>query len=853
MPRGQLTSPIYELLERAAIEAFIEEAPYSQHALATRVAAATGEDARELVGRLSPFLRRLEERGQYVAQPAAFGGKSGGGGAGGTSPRAFNLGRLPLEAKALQVAVTAYLADRDVAETRKSAARSALRLVLGLPTKCDDRVITGACARMPNDDLYSLARSAFDCAMVRQLDRQTAKNHRTAIRQVLRHALETRLIPIVFPPYRPESKWLALQNEYHPLNPHGRTPDAILAMRGAWRGLVSKARELFGDETEFEHLTRPMGEEIAANLVSTRRDGLGYNVRRLLRELAERHGVGPFVGETQLSLFTVRAGTRERPALYLRGPNGEAADGDLEGFCRILEDCGFPSSLAAFMRWYQSFVTLSGIDMIDDPRFPGRRSRHRITDKTFSERLMAMRALLGAAIYELPIGDDRTVGGRLDPSEVTPEVLFGPRFPTLLKVMIDWWRARASHLPDTALGKGTSGSLRQMVINLGMLALGQYERLRHARGLRTASRLTGGGDEALDSLAEEAVSKTAEETAAWEAYQHANRLADALTDLVTERKGRSRKRSNEFRDIKRILKVTPPDWWIGLLNSLIERVRTSKRNSGNGYWYHALVLDAVTLGLLISTGLRIEELSLVRLDIQFRRGERVITLRVIDRKNGKEHTAVIHAAYLPDDILDEYLERSRPWFMRARSVSARRTERAASSHEFLIVSTSGRPYACLSETYSGGGRNEREMKRRAGQHGRRFQARMARHARSAGLAMPTGKYDFGPHTVRGSCGFGIFLRLDAKAAAQYLGDTVETALEAYSAIDGSHVDSSCLVGFEVGLRKTASPAERPVHNDYAAELRELVASLKEGLLTRDEFNRAKAALGRRWDPPAAAA
>ena len=845
MPRGQLTSPLHAHIEKAAIEAFIEGAPYSQRALADRIAAAAGKDAEHFSRNLTPCLRRLEKRGEYVAQPAAFGGKMMGGGAGGTSPRIFNSARLALDISGLEVAARAYLAEPSIPESRKSAARSALRLVFGLPTKCTDQAIIRACTRVSNDDLYGLARSAFDCAIARELGRQTAKNHRTAVRQILRYALENRLIPIVFPPYRSGSEWLELQNRYHPLNPTGRTADHILTMRGAWRALESGMRDIFGDECGFHDLTREMAETIASHLIGSRRNNLGYIVRRLLRELARVHHVGPFAGSSDMDVFRVQAGTQLRPALYLRGRDGDAADGDLDGLCRILTDLGFPPSLTEFLLWYREYVTLPPLQMLSDSRFPARRSRHRIADNTLFERLTALRAILGAAIYELPIGGGTTVGLRLDPRQVTPEVLFGPHFPALVDAMIEWWSARGRNLPEQALGKGTSGALRQMVINLGMLALGQYERLRHVRGLRTATRKTSGGDEALDSIVEESVTKSADETGAWEAYLHANRVADALTDLATDRKGRSRKRTNEFRDIRKILKATPPAWWIHLLNSLITRVREEKARGADGYAYHALILDTVTLGLLVSTGMRIDELSLVRLDVQFRRGERIVVLRAIDRKNAKPHMCLVHTEYLPDDVLDEYLEYSRPWFMRQREPSARRDAQPAWSHEFVMVSTSGRPYASVTETPDGGNRDSRAMKRRAGQHGKRFQARMAAHARVAGLPVPAGKFDFGPHTVRGSCGYGIFLRLNEQAAAQYLGDTVDTARDAYSAIDGAHVDSSCLVGFEVGLKKPPTSVERPLAKDYAAELQELVANLKEGLLTRDEFDRAKAALSRR--------
>ena len=864
MPRGQLISPLYSQIEAAAIDAFLEGTPYTQRALATRIAAITGEDVQALARRLPAFLKRLEKRGHYVSQPSAFGSKVGQA-TELTSPRGFNWSRLPFDCEILREGTAAFLSAEDIDPNRKAAARSALRLVLELPTKCADDVILDGCSRIAPEELYDLATRAHDCALARGLSKQTAKNHRTAIRSVLRHAMDGRFIPIVFPPFRPDSHWTELQNEYLPLVPLGRTDHFVLTMRSTWTNLEETARLLFGDEIQFEDLTREMAEQIVTHLLLTeRRRAVGYNVRRLCRHLSEQHKTGPFVGETELDRFSVSTPAGPRPTLYLRGPNGEAADSDWDGLCGILTTLGFAESLVDFLKWYRRYVTLPSLDILSDPEFPPRRQRHMISDKTSFERLTALRAILGAAVYQLETGPDEGehVGLQLPPREVTPDLVFGERFPELLQAILDWWNARAEHLPDDAIGKGTSGSLRQTVINLGMFAFGHYERLRHKRKLRSATRKTPSGMEVVDALAEEGTEKTAAETAAWDAYVYANQLADALTDLSKDRKGRSRKRANEFRDIRRILKHTPPEYWIRLQEGMINLFRDAKsKGEDTSYAYHSLILNAVTLGLLISTGCRIEELCLVRLDIQFSRSDRTIILRAMDRKNGTPHTVLIHEAFLPDDLLDEYLERSRPWFIAGmpKPHSGGRKERKKKRapvrpHKFLLVSTSGRPYATIGETRDGKNRDEAELKRRANQAGQRFQNQMARVARSLEMKVPNTKYEFGPHSVRGACGYGMFLVYDEKAAAQYLGDTIETVRDAYSAIDGAHVDSSSLVGFQVGPARPASTASAPptvpaapaAPSDYAAELKELTSDFKNELLTREEFDMAKAALNERF-------
>lgn len=147
MPRNQLISPLYGHIEAAAIDAFLEGTPYTQRALAFRIATGTGEDVRALVRRLPQFLKRLRTRGHYVTQPSTHGSKVGQG-LELTSPRGFNWSPLPFDCDALREATSAFLGADHIGGTRKAAVRSALRLVLELPTKCSDEVILEACSRM---------------------------------------------------------------------------------------------------------------------------------------------------------------------------------------------------------------------------------------------------------------------------------------------------------------------------------------------------------------------------------------------------------------------------------------------------------------------------------------------------------------------------------------------------------------------------------------------------------------------------------------------------------------------------------------------------------------------------------
>jgi hypothetical protein len=273
----------------------------------------------------------------------------------------------------------------------------------------------------------------------------------------------------------------------------------------------------------------------------------------------------------------------------------------------------------------------------------------------------------------------------------------------------------------------------------------------------------------------------------------------------------------------------------------------------DGYEFHELVLNAMLLGLLISTGCRIEELCHVRLDEQFNaanRAMRQIRLRAQDRKNGSKHTVLVQPAFVPDDLLETYLTRTRPW-LAARWAENPSADARGIHRQFLLVSTSGRPYGCVEEDEHGQNRDETGFKQRTNQAGRRFTTQMAQLARSLKMPAPGGKYMSGPHTVRGSCGYGVFLRQGLQAAAHYLGDTEETVSDAYSAIDGKHVDSSCLVGLDVrpqltlqpseksGLSGTAADSQAGATAEYVAELESRIAALTAELASREAKSAAR--------------
>jgi hypothetical protein len=289
----------------------------------------------------------------------------------------------------------------------------------------------------------------------------------------------------------------------------------------------------------------------------------------------------------------------------------------------------------------------------------------------------------------------------------------------------------------------------------------------------------------------------------------ASQYADAMAGQVRGEKGKRAQRPNEFKNLERIVRHTPPTFWIALLDALIEEVRAAKRGGrDNGWRYHLLVLDTITLALYVSTGCRNSELLHVRLDLQFtseNRALRQIELNARDRKNAKPHTVMLQPAFVPDDLLTEYLDRTRAFFMRELHIGRGRPD-AVKSHPFLLVSAEGTAYGCVEERKDGTGRKWKAFRRRARQHSQRFKTHMARAAVRHGLALPGRKHEFGLHVVRGACGYAVYHQLGVVAAADYLGDTIETVERAYSAKSGMLVDSSILRGLDMRPKLTLAVA-----------------------------------------------
>lgn len=848
-----LSSSVYPALRRAATDAWVGGLAFTQKALSEQIARDLTEPPEEVAQSLPQFLAVLERRGIYTAQRAKHGSKTAGDGLL-TSPQCFNWSTLAPDAATLRHAVEPFLTDETVADHRKHAVRSALRFILELPTKCADAVLLQACERVSAAELYLLPGRTYDAALAppNPLRQQTAANHRAAIRSVMRYAADRQLVPIVFPRIWNDDAWERDKERFFPLEVDGPTPHKISNFRSAWTVFGATFAAMHPDQpNELASVTREIAEAVITRMqVHDGRYAVGYAARGALRYIAERFGAGPFAVASAADVFMVQTPSGRRPAVYLRGPNSEAADGDWDKLFAILEHHQLPASLVNFLRWYRVYVTADVKTITaNKSQFPPRRRGLQIDENTLNQRIPALRAFLGAAIYELRPGDAAApLGLSLNPPTLEADEVFGFRFQAILHALRSWWEARAEALPDGAVGKSGSGGLRQMVISLGMIALAYYEYLRHQRQMRISVRAMSNGRERIDWRSEQEVPKSAAEQAAWDAYRDAGVNADELAGQTVRgaRNGRTH-RQNDYKDIRRIVENTPPAYWIALLQFMLAEMRESKKaGNDHGYAYHTNVLNAFMLGLLISTGCRIEELCHVRLDIQGKdlRTKRIIRLRAIDRKNSRAHDVLVQPEFVPDDLLNEYLDITRPWFIEGRHGQSlhqgftRRprltTREPVKPHEWLLISTSGRPFGCREEKSDGTGRKKYAFKRRCAQAGLRFKVQMSSVALAAKKLLPGTRYEFGPHAVRGSCGYGVFLMFgDAgvQKAAHYLGDKEDTVREAYSSINGLHVDSSCLVGLDMRPQLNTARETRPRRGSAVTlELHGLVDSFENGMI-----------------------
>lgn len=767
-------------------------------------------------------------------------------------PYAYNRSGAPLADATLAGPVAAYLADVAVDARTKGDVVTALRFVLRDERGCRvetrgadgvrhfakvaERILASELQLLPQR-CTALATADRENGLADAISPRTEATYVTSLRGFLRYVAEHRLAPLIFSVATGEGPWEEVKARYlSPRDDAGKFTSAARYLRSAWddfrRTLLDVAP---GQRVEPNDLTEAHITAVHARLREQGKLEASKHIRHLWNVLTKA-GFGPLVGNKNEQ--APLPGTRVQLA------SGRAPNTWME-FAQALQDGGFAPALVDQVRWYGEYVTLSEREIRRRRKeFPARPSERSQKEGTVRSHVSGLRTWIGAALeFE-----------GMTPATATPARLFGATAADHADAIATWWEERAAR--GEVAGEWTTG-LKGILIPASMFALGCYERIKKARGATLALKVgTDGATTRLDQGAEEAADKTAEEAAYYSAYReiqhfHGGLVAHASKSAHSNAGGR-RGGPNAHIDVLTLMRTVPPSWWQSTLNAMIAAVRAGMMRD-NSTDFHRLVHDTVWTAMLISTGCRGEELAHIRFDIQAQHfaSERRITLRKVDRKNERHHTAFATSAILPEDVLQHYLNVSRPFFMR-------KLDGGATAHPFLFMNAKGTPIGCPEEAPDGDPttRNGKALDSRLAAYRNRWQSAIARHAVLAGVPVPAVAYGvLGFHSVRRVHGFMVYLTMGLEMAANYLGDHPQSIMDRYASIAGDFVDVAALRTLPLfqHLPAVEVPTQPALIAGTASDdLDILVRAWGKGLLTDDEFTARKAALQAPQAPQAGA-
>jgi integrase len=654
--------------------------------------------------------------------------------------------------------------------------RTSLRLVLELPAGADLPTILTAAEAVPPARLRDLPERLLTLAAARGLARRVATNLESVLRRALRCAAEHNRIPLVFVVHDTDAAWDALRWHYFGADskvPPRSRPTYRRAFAQFWRIITA----LLADPAQsrpgvaFEDITPT---DVALLKRHLRRSGKGWlyqQIQHTLRWIGQTHGEGPY-GGTPIS---------STEGVYLTPANRSRAPGTLGSWTTMIalfEEHGFGPEWLEFLAWYRDYSTLPDADLAaNQARYPVRPTKRHLAPGTVVTRLFALRAWCGMA---------RKVLGK-DPADLTLQDVFGDSARLIGEQFKAWWAARAD---AGEVSDATSGGLTSILISAAMVARALCDRAAHQRGAQTMVR------KAASLLEWERRLRTPEEEAFFRGYQALTAQADQLEEnRKTSETGHVH---TTAKDITRMVKQTPPQWWLKVLDAMLAEVQTGVAKGRSGMKFYRFVGATYLLGFVISTGLRRSELAHLRIgafvnrqgkrvDRQYgpgNRAARVVKLRAVDRKNRRQHIAGVRERFCPRWLETLYLDKARPFFL----------TKGRQDHDWLFVSSTGAPYGCVNETNSGQ-RTASDMHRSTTRKlmlTKSFQQHVASAAARLGLPLPDEIHEFGVHAVRSVFAFLLFQTpgLGVTAAANWLGDRTETVEGTYAEVDGTLVDVS---------------------------------------------------------------
>lgn len=730
----------------------------------------------------------------------------------------------------LRDVVVAALADGALPEAAQRHLKTALRLVFRLEVKAEGERLLAPCSTVSAEELYDFPQRVYDAAVESHAGKGTAENLRGAARRALRVAAASGVVPVIFPRAWSDDPWEAATWHYFPDDAPGISRATIRVYRSNWRDYAREAQEFFAEEpynmaeVTPDAIDTEMLAALKAHLVG--RKGKRYLARQIgtvLSYVARHHQVGPMAGKWSNGREEVYRGRFN--AGHLLDSDGRAHTGSVPGFLKILVDRGFSSEIVEFFQWYFDFSTLPDEALeLQDERFPERAEKRRLKARTVQKRIIGLRAWLFQALAVLEVS----------PSELTLEAAFGTHYRRIQSATVRWWKSRAE---AGEVSDATSAGLVDILKGAGMVARALYDRSRFRRGLLTVGT-DGAAHPVMD---EEEATKTPREDAWWRGYRTA---MDKVDSLEAQRATSSGGHVNTtIKSIKRMVEATPYWYWESIQAECLRRIEKARiAGQDDGLRYHRLVLMAFLLGVLMSTGCRVSEVTHLRYGtarVDHYRGQydrrhlkeaRRIVLRAIDRKNERRHSAYLRERYCPLWLEQEYETRSRAWFL----------ARGKQDHDWVIVDAHGRPYGCPEEDEHGNGRDDLAHTARIADLREAWQDALMPIAAALKLRIPTNWGEFAPHAIRGVFGYAIFQALGTVAAANFLGDSTASVEDTYAAVDGSHIDVAQVLKDEF---KELSRAAADEADAKARASRSRRSGSAKAASTRSEASTQGAALG----------
>ena len=767
-------------LRTCIIRAWVEGEPCTQAALANASAAAGEALTPRQVG---IYFTKWSQAGLCDTQ-TTLNGRPG-------AAFIFNWHRTDLDATTLRDAVQPILmgADGQPAMTDHARkVRTGLRCALGVKEIGTDGALLAACATIGVRELHALPQRVH-ARVLDQSGSRNAENCRSAVRRMLREAAEGGIVPVILEKNWTEDDWSEARDRYFG-STCGKTTQTMRQFRTYWHRYTTGAKHLYPEVEGPAAITPAMVDEICAWHWEDGRTYLKNQIRTMLKWVARTHNEGPYVSYLEDAGATWTHNGWRNPG-RLQTADGSACTGDWAALVSMVTAAGFSAEWRDFLEWYGEFITL-GFDSIETQaqRFPTRPPRWHLKASALVKRIINVRTIMHQAPLAL----------NMPAEQITPTVLLGESHRPFLAHLKKWWAGRAHDEADCVSSVNSDG-LEKLVLAYGLMAYALHLKLRHGRN--AAPRVAE--DHRL--LIQQGVEMEGAEKNLFEAYRAAG--SHAKTIKADRRRESSALGDNTVRDLPRLIRNTPAEFWIAILDEMLRQVQAQVEFSSDGrlrtikaadrHQFFKLVANAYYHGCLVSTGMRISETAHIRLDIQYsvqlrNAPLREAHLRAIDRKetvNTLPHETAIRDRYVPRWLEALYLDHARPFFMvEWPGEKGRKVQR----HEWLFVDAKGRPYGCLGEAADGSGRNPITLNTRLGHLRRRWQSSCARTAVKLGRKLPALPREHANHAVRIAMGYQIRQELGLTAAANYLGDKEGSVENVYAGVSGRLVDASVLAG-----------------------------------------------------------